>query len=191
MEESKPHPDHKYISALITNDHYGLAEIYRKFSGKVVSFVRNNNGDIEDARDVIQETLITIYQQAREKKFILTCPFDAYFFLLCKRRWLNKLKGKKEVTIGEEETSIPDDGLRVALETELFESQQALFEAKFSELGDKCQEVLRLSFKLPTMEAVAVALSVTYGYVRKKKSLCLGQLTELIRQSPEYRNLKG
>ncbi len=191
MEELIPHPDHKYISALVSNDHKGLAEIYRKFSGKVVSFVRNNNGDTEDARDVIQETLITIYQQAREKKFILTCPFEAYFFLLCKRRWFNKLKAKKGVTIGEKETSIPDDNAQAVLETELFESQHALFEAKFRELGDKCQEVLKLSFKLSSMEEVAATLGVSYGYVRKKKSLCLGQLTELIRESAEYKNLKG
>ena len=107
-KEPRPHADQRYIQALLTNDHAVLKEIYKKFSGKVVSYVNRNNGDQEDARDVIQETLVTIYQQARDKKLVLTCPFDAYFFLLCKRRWLNKLKAKKGVTIDETASSIPD-----------------------------------------------------------------------------------
>jgi RNA polymerase sigma factor (sigma-70 family) len=184
------HADQKYVDALLTNDRTVLAEIYKKFSNKVISYVQRNSGDAEDARDVIQETLITIYRQAREKKLVLTCPFDAYFFLLCKRKWLNKLKEKKGVTIDEAATFIPDESTDMVLETELFESKNRLFELKFKQLGDKCQELLRWSFKLPSMEEVAARLNVTYGYVRKKKSLCLGQLTDLIRQSAEYKKLK-
>lgn len=189
-KEPAPHADQRYIQALLTNDGAVLTEIYRKFSGKVVSYIKKNNGDQEDARDVIQETLITIYQQARDKKLVLTCPFDAYFFLLCKRRWLNKLKTKKGVTIDEAASSIPDESTDLVLETELFESKNRLFESKLGELGDKCREVLRWSFKLPSMEEVAAKLNVSYAYIRKKKSLCLGQLTELIRQSSEYKKLK-
>lgn len=186
-----PHADQKYVDALLNNDRAVLAEIYKKFSTKVIAYIQKNNGGTEDARDVIQETLITIYQQAREKKLMLTCPFDAYFFLLCKRKWLNKLKVKKGVTINEEAAFIADESTDMVLETELFESKSRLFEAKLKELSDKCQEVLGWSFKLPSMEEVAAKLNVTYGYVRKKKSLCLGHLTELIRQSAEYKKLKG
>jgi RNA polymerase sigma factor (sigma-70 family) len=156
----------------------------------VISYVHKNNGDAEDAADVIQETLITIYQQAREKKLVLTCPFDAYFFLLCKRKWLNKLKTKRGVTIDEKAAFIADESTDLVLETERFESKNLLFEAKFKELSDKCQEVLGWSFKLPSMEEVAAKLNVSYGYIRKKKSLCLGHLTDLIRQSAEYKKLK-
>lgn len=188
--ETGSHADQRYIEALLTNDHKILTGLYRKFSPKVVSYIQKNNGDAEDAADVIQETLITIYQQAREKDLVLTCPFDAYFFLLCKRKWLNKLKVKKGVTIDEKAAFIPDDSTEWVLETERFESRNLLFESKFKELSDKCQEVLQWSFKLPSLEEVAAKLNVSYGYVRKKKSLCLGHLTDLVRQSAEYKKLK-
>ncbi|PZQ77262.1 MAG: sigma-70 family RNA polymerase sigma factor, partial [Flavobacterium johnsoniae] len=45
-------------------------------------------------------------------------------------------------------------------------------------------------FGKETMEEVARQLNVTYGYVRKKKSLCTGQLTEMIQQSNRYKSLK-
>lgn len=191
MQEKRTHADQRYIDALLQNDNQVIKEIYKKFSPKVVSYIRKNNGDLQEARDIIQESLVTMYQQASEKGLQLTCPFDAYFFLLCKRKWLNKLKSKRGVTINEEVLSIHDDSLEAVRETESFEQKSSLFQAKFEELGEKCRELLRLSFQLPSLEEVAERLNVSYGYVRKKKSLCMGQLTDLVRQSPEFKQLKS
>lgn len=191
MADKKTHPDQRYVEALLRNDSRIIKEIYRKFSPKVVSFICKNNGDTQQARDIIQESLVTIYRQAGEKNLQLTCPFDAYFFLLCKRKWLNKLKSKRGVTIHEEALSIHDDSLESVRDTEDFEQKNMLFQSKFEELGEKCRELLALSFRLTSMEEVAEKLGVSYGYVRKKKSLCIGQLTDMIRQSEEYKSLKN
>ena len=76
-------------------------------------------------------------------------------------------------------------------QTEIFDEKQQLFDAMFLKLGDKCQELLKLSFTIKTMEEVAQKLNVTYGYVRKKKSLCVGQLTTWIQETNKYRTLKN
>jgi len=188
----KPHEDHIYIEALLKNDSRVLSKIYKKYSYKIVAMVKKNNGNADDAQDIIQETLVTIYHQAIEKGFILTCPFDAYFYLLCKRKWLNELKkrGNKKVTILEDITSISEEQKQQVEETELFEQQHQLFESKFKELGIKCQELLKASFKIKSMEKVAEFLGVSYGYARKKKSQCMGQLTKLVKNSTEFQQLK-
>ena len=188
----KKHADHIYIEALLKNDSRVLSTLYEKFSHKIVAYIRKNNGNTDDAQDIIQETLVTIYHQAKEKNFILTCPFDAYFYLLCKRRWLNELKkrGNNRVTILEDETSIKDEHEQQVEETELFEQQNQLFELKFKELGAKCQELLKATFKIKSMEEVAEFLGVTYGYARKKKSQCMGKLTQLVKNSNEFQQLK-
>ncbi|WP_298365271.1 sigma-70 family RNA polymerase sigma factor [uncultured Lutibacter sp.] len=188
----KPHADNIYIEALLKNDSRVLSKLYERFSHKIVAYVRNNNGNADDAQDIIQETLVTIYHQAKEKNFILTCPFDAYFYLLCKRRWLNELKkrGNNRVTILEDEASIKDEHLEQVEETEIFEQQSQLFESKFKELGQKCQELLKATFKIKKMEEVAELLGVTYGYARKKKSQCMGKLTQLVKDSNEFQQLK-
>ena len=159
---------------------------------KVKNYIRINSGDDDQAQDVIQEVLITIYNQAKTRGLQLTCPFDAYFFLLCKRRWLNELKksSNKEVTLQDENVSIDESVQEMTFQTEVFDDKQSLFDEMFQKLGDKCQEVLKLSFVIKTMEEVAEKLNVTYGYVRKKKSLCTGQLTEMIQQSNRYKSLK-
>lgn len=189
-----PHKDHRYVEALLNNDDRVLSEIYQRYSGKVVAFISKNSGSSDDAKDVIQEVLITIFHQAKEKGFILTCPFDAYFFLLCKRKWLNKLNEKslgKEVTILDEVVSVTEEQEQLADETDLFEQRTSLFEAKFLELGKKCQDLLKKAFQIKSMEKVAEALGVSYGYARKKKSQCIGKLTQLIKGAGQYHQLQN
>ncbi len=191
MIEKNTHPDQIYIDGLLQNNSSVIVSIYKKFVPKVKNYIRTNSGDDDQAQDVIQEVLITIYNQAKTKGLLLSCPFDAYFFLLCKRRWLNELKkgSNKEVTLSDENVSIDESVLEMAHQTGIFDEKQLLFDEMFKKLGEKCQEVLKLSFVTKTMEEVAEKLNVTYGYVRKKKSLCTGQLTEMIQQSPRFQSI--
>ncbi len=192
MANNTIHPDQMYIEGLANNDSAIIQSIYKKFVPKVVSYIRNNSGDEDQAQDVVQEIMILLFNQAKAQKLQLSCPFDAYFFLLCKRKWLNELKksSSKGVTIQDNFTSTNEPTEEMVAQTELFEEKQQLFDAMFQKLGEKCQEVLKLSFTLKSMEEVAEKLQVTYGYVRKKKSLCTGQLTQWIHEHSSFKSLK-
>lgn len=187
------HEDQLYIDGLAQNNSQIIQAIYKKFVPKVIYYIKTNSGDYDRAQDVIQEVLLTIYDQAKTKKLQLTCPFDPYFFLLCKRKWLNELKksSNKEVTITNENVYKDESTVEMANETEVFESKNQLFEMMFQKLGEKCQEILKTSFSTKTMEEVAEKLNVTYAYARKKKSLCTGELTKMIQESNQYKLLKN
>jgi RNA polymerase sigma factor (sigma-70 family) len=193
MGKIKIHPDQKYIEGLAVNNSAIIQEIYKKFVPKVVFYIKNNSGDQDQAQDIVQEIMILLFNQAKANTLQLTCPFDAYFFLLCKRKWLNELKktSNKGVTITEDVGSINESGLELVEQTEQFDEKQQLFDAMFLKLGDKCQELLKLSFSIKSMEEVAEKLNVTYGYVRKKKSLCIGQLTQWIQENNNFKSLKN
>jgi len=193
MANSTIHPDQMFIDGLANNDSAVIEAIYKKFVPKVVFFIKNNSGDEDQAQDVVQEVLMLLFNQAKANTLLLTCPFDAYFFLLCKRKWLNELKktSNKGVTIKEDFASIYESALELVEEAEQFDEKQQLFDMMFQKLGDKCQEVLKLSFTIKSMEEVAEKLNVTYGYVRKKKSLCIGQLTQWIQDAKKFKSLKN
>ncbi|UGU14933.1 sigma-70 family RNA polymerase sigma factor [Sinomicrobium kalidii] len=193
MAEKKVHEDQKYIDGLLKNNSIVIRSIYERFAPKVVRYIRNNSGDTGDAEDIIQEVLVIIYKQARDKGLQLSCPFDAYFFLLCKRQWFNELKksSRKEVT-REGENVYKDEGAEaLVMETDIFNEKEKLFTAMFDRLGKACKELLQTSFRLKSMEEVAEKLNISYAYARKKKSLCIGKLTEMIRQSPGYKKIKS
>ncbi|WP_452601124.1 RNA polymerase sigma factor [Pontimicrobium sp. MEBiC06410] len=192
MSGKKIHEDQKYIEGLLKNNSFIIQTIYDKFAPKVINYIKQNNGSVDQAKDVIQETLITIYNQAKEKNLQITCPFDAYFFLLCKRKWLNVLKkNAKEVTINETVLSKGDDAQELALETALFGEKQALFNTMFEKLGKACKELIKATFKIKSMEKVAESLGVSYAYARKKKSLCIGKLTKLVQESSRFKQLNN
>lgn len=188
MSGKKIHEDQKYIDGLLNNNTFIIQAIYEKFVPKVINYIKQNSGDYNQAQDVVQDTLIAIYNQASQKQLKLTCPFDAYFFLLCKRKWLNELKktAHKEVTINEEVLYKGDDAQELAFETDVFSEKQALFAEMFNKLGNACKELLAATFKIKSMEEVATSLGVTYAYARKKKSLCIGKLTKMVQGSPKF-----
>ena len=193
MKLKSTHEDQKYIDGLAQNNSFVVQSIYDRFAPKVVRYVCHNSGDRDRAQDLIQEVLLVIYDQAKTKNLRLTCPFDAYFFLLCKRKWLNVLKKAsfKEVTMNEEIVSDSEPVQEMVATTEFFDARQALYEQMFQKLGDACKKLLAKSFQMNSMGEVAKALNVTYGYARKKKSLCIGQLTKMIQGSPKYKKIKS
>ena len=193
MANHSLHEDQVYIDGLAENNSAIIDSIYKKFVPKVIYYIKSNSGDYDKAQDVIQEVLVTIYDQAKTKGLQLTCPFDAYFFLLCKRRWINELKktSNKQVTKLDENVYKDDATTDMVNESEIFETKNQLFELMFQKLGEKCQEILKTSFTTKSMEEVAEMLQITYAYARKKKSLCMGELTKMIQESNQYKLLKN
>ncbi len=187
------HPDQQYIEALVNNDSPLLKELYDKYAGKIRDMVLKNNGTETDAADVFQEALMAIYQRAKERNFILSCPLDAYLYLICKNRWINELQKRSTRRV----TFVDTEGYNykedVFKNTEVIKNQQersSLLEQKIRELGEGCRELLLLSWTGISMYEVAAKLQNSYGYIKKKKSECMAKLIVLVKQSPQFSALQ-
>jgi RNA polymerase sigma factor (sigma-70 family) len=189
-----PHQDQKYIEALLNNHQPLLEELYKKYSGKIKWMVLKNNGSEDDAADIFQEALMILYHKAKKEKFELSCPLDAFLYMICKKKWLNVLAKRKtegKVTITDEDQSIlSEDTFRDVEECLMHEERHQLILDKFTELGKACQQLLKLSWGGDSMEEVAAKLNFTYGYARKKKSECMAKLVELVKGASQFNNLK-
>ena len=187
------HPDSHYIQALLDNDHRGIASIYERFAARIERFVCANNGLPDDAADVFQEALLTITRQARRSGFVLTCPFEAYFYLVCRGKWLNELNRRKRVavTIAEAEGfNDTEDAGALADGTLRDEARDQMFRRFFEQLSAGCRQLLRLAWSGIPMENVATQLGISYGFARKRKSECIALLTKRIQNSPEFADLR-
>jgi RNA polymerase sigma factor (sigma-70 family) len=187
------HNDQKYIDALVTNDVAVLDELYQRFSGKIKWMVLQNNGSEGDAGDIFQEALLSVYRRASAGNFILSCPFEAFFYAVCKRKWLKELVKRKQqwVTISaNEEYNVGEDSFKLAEEIERTAARDGLFIAKLAELGEGCRQLLQMNWGGLSLEKVAKALHMSYGYARKKKSLCMEKLILSVKRSSAYNALK-
>lgn len=190
---NNPHPDQRYVEALLQNDAALIREIYERFSAETIRWVGRNGGGAEDARDAFQEALIAVTQRARKRDFELTCSFGAYLFLVVRGKWFNELKKRKQQPVTKEASDgLKDEGedaSRMAEETLLEHQRELLFREKFLLLPDRCRELLTLSWKGARMNEVAELMGVTYAYARKKKSDCIAALMESIQLAPEFLHL--
>jgi RNA polymerase sigma factor (sigma-70 family) len=178
------HPDQRYLTALLNNDAAVIDEIYKNCAKQVKSYICFNNGSADDASDIFQEALIDIYHQAKNKDLQLTCPFNAFIFLVCKRKWFNELKKRQLIPVtnsGDDVLpTIGEDTFALAEELENQNEQNSRFYAAFEKLGERCKEVIQWSMKGEAQEIIAEQMGVTYGYLRKKKSECMAALIKMV-----------
>jgi RNA polymerase sigma factor (sigma-70 family) len=187
------HNDQRYIDALINNDRQLLGELYKKFSGKIKQMVMHNNGSETDAGDIFQDALLSIYRKASSGNFILTCPFEAFLITICKRQWLKELVKRKQQWVTNDRDEVynaGEDSFTLAAEIERDEARNSLFIQKLAELDEACRQLLQMSWGGKPMADVAQSLNMSYGYFRKKKSLCMEKLIVLVKRSAAYNALK-
>ncbi|WP_431213102.1 RNA polymerase sigma factor [Puia sp. P3] len=177
------HADQRYITALLENDQQLIGDIYRRFAPTIRSHILSHRGTADDAADIFQESLIDIYNQAKHNGLQLSCPFEPFLLLVCKRKWLNELKkrGRSPVTKLSDDLSEYGEDIFAATESVAREEDKArIFMEQFQRLGEKCREILRLVLGGDPQEKIAAQLGVTYGYLRKKKSECMATLLSYI-----------
>lgn len=137
---------------------------------------------------------MSIYNRASAKELELTCPMEAFLYHVCKNKWVSEMrkrKNKQQVTFTDTAGyDIKDDSFEEAALCLRRHEQKKLFEEKFAQLGNACKELLQLNWSGKALDEVAKILNVSYAYIRKKKSECVGRLVILVEQSPEYKNLK-
>lgn len=188
------HPDKKYVEALLANDETLLKELYEKCFGKIRNLVLRSHGTNDDAWDLLQEAMLSIFYKLKQKPFTLACPFDAFIYIVCRNLWIKELRKKNlnGVTFDMEEGYYLKGGDDLALAEECKQEQERrkLFLEKLNELGEGCRELLQQSWKGIQLNKIAVTLNLSYAYARKKKTECMAKLVMLMRQSPQYHQLR-
>lgn len=181
----KIHKDQFYIDGLLNNDSKVISQIYSKYADKVKRYVAANSGDDDDAGDIFQECLIDLYNQAKYKDLKLSCPFEPFFMMVCKRKWLNELKKRAVIPVTKNEDdllNISEDVFNQADELQEQQRQSSLYLMMFKKLSERCREIITLALSDEHQEKIAEQLGVSYGYLRKKKSECLASLIQMIKK---------
>ncbi len=184
------HSDQKYLTYLQQNDRKGIEEIYRLYAHKVGRMIVANQGTIEDAGDIFQEALIDILKRCADTSFQLTCPFEAYLIVICKRKWLNLLKTQKKAQV----TNIPEqvftnkqeewnEAERLALQTE----QETTIMQLLDNLSQSCKDIIKACIQNRQQEQIAKKMGISYAYLRKKKSECMAGLGKLVKKHPLFK----
>ncbi len=130
------------LKGLAQNDSKAVEALYKSHFTMIQHFVLNNNGSFDDARDLFQEAMITLYEKVQSDSFVLSCQIKTYLFSICKNLWLKRLQqmGKYSAHLSTEEESIA-----VEADLEEFQKKDAAFSIMnraLNSLGEPCKSLL-------------------------------------------------
>jgi RNA polymerase sigma factor (sigma-70 family) len=169
------------LKGLAKNDHKAIERIYKENYSVVQRLVINNNGDADDARDVFQEAMIVLYENAKSPTFELTCQIKTYLFSVCRRLWLKKLQQMKQVNgqLHSVEETVP-------VEDDLEEHEQRnmdfhVMEKALSGLGEPCKSLIEAYY---LQKKSMTEIAENFGYTnadnaKNQKYKCLMRLKKL------------
>lgn len=144
----------------------------QQFPG-LLSFVRNNRGDFEDAKDLFQECLFYLFRYVSKQGIEAVENFEAYFRGMYRNRWYLQLnKRSREIDLKQNFTvQVEEDDLYYFVYLRAFEK-----------LGTDCQKVLQYYIAGKNTEELALLLNTSVDYAKRKKYLCKENLKKIASQ---------
>lgn len=174
--------DKSLIDGIRNQDDKTLNWLYDNYFPAVKKHVLNNSGTADDASDIFQDSIITLYSQICDNKLNLTTDLKGYFFGIARNIWSSNLRKKRDVT-----------GLEIDMadEHDEGESNDIMFERivsrAFEKLKPDMKAVLELYSEGYSYDEIAVKMNLkNETYARRKKYLSKEALLEIVREDPEY-----
>jgi RNA polymerase sigma factor (sigma-70 family) len=169
------------LKGLAENDRQSVETLYRQHYKMVQSLIINNQGTVDDARDIFQEAIIVLYEKARSGSFELNCQIKTYIYSVCRRLWLKRLQQMQKYV---PDVSAMEDTVPVEDEVEAQDQRNTeyqMMEKAMMHLGEPCKSLLE-AFYIQKRNMVEIAAD--FGYTnadnaKNQKYKCLMRLKKI------------
>lgn len=176
------------LKGLAANDKQAIETIYRSNFAMIQSFILNNSGSQDDARDIFQEAMIVLFEKSRLDSFELSSQLKTYIYSVCRRLWLKRLNQMQRYSGSldnvEETVQVEED-----LEThEKRNTDFNLMETAMSKIGEPCKSLLDAYYiQKKHMQEIAADFGYTNAdNAKTQKYKCLMRLKKLF--FAQYKN---
>jgi RNA polymerase sigma factor (sigma-70 family) len=169
------------LKGLANNDVKAAETIYKDNFNMVQSFIINNNGSYDDAKDIFQEAMVALYEKAQDDSFVLTCKINTYIYSVCRRLWLKRfqqiVRYSGQIENLEETVAVEED-------LEIHEKRNTAFgimDKALAGLGEPCKSLLEGYYvKKQDMQTLAKEFGYTNAdNAKNQKYKCLMRLKKL------------
>jgi RNA polymerase sigma factor (sigma-70 family) len=169
------------LEGLAVSDKKAVESIYRSNFNLVQSLVINNNGSVDDAKDIFQEVMIVLYEKARSGDFELNCQIRTFVYSVSRRLWLKRLQQQNRFTSS-------GDSMEpvVPIEEDIEEHDRRniefdMMENAISHLGEPCKSLIEAYYlQKQTMQEIAARFGYTNAdNAKNQKYKCLMRLKKI------------
>jgi RNA polymerase sigma factor (sigma-70 family) len=175
--------DWELIQRIKTNDRTVLGELFLRYQRMIGGYVLKNGGDENDAEDILQETIILLWQKVNSDELQLTVKLGTYLLAIAKNKWLAELRKRKKISPQDLDENITN-GNPSSLEELVTEEKIEYIRSGLDMLQPICKKLLLLYyFEEKNMKEIAKILNLANADVAKsKKYQCKKSLEELLKE---------
>jgi RNA polymerase sigma factor (sigma-70 family) len=169
--------------------------LYRTQFDITTAYIKQNNGNDEDAQDIFQELVLVFIELVKKNKFRGESSISTFLYALTRNIWLNELKKRGRSKLRDEKFDKQQPGMDMDVSHYMMhrEMKNALMQLVHS-LGETCKKILLAFYfdELPMKDILVATAYENEQVVRNKKYKCLKQLEQIIAARPELaKNLKS
>lgn len=184
------HDENAIFQGIRNGDPQILKSFYNRNFNIILSYVTRNSGNENDAEDIFQDALISLYQFLKKEETLhLRCSIHTYFYSICRNLWISKLRRAGKVSCCGKINEIALELEPSILEDVEVKEQEQLYRKHLLSLNCKCKNILFLFFEGKSMKEISKLTNYSEGYVRKRKFECKEYLIQLIENDPMYKEL--
>lgn len=175
------------VKNLATINH-AVGYLYQNYYALLEKYVLNNSGSIEDAEDVIQETMVAFIDMVQQEKFKGESEIGTFLYAIARNIWLTKIRknnasnNRNELWYNEIENFEGDINDQI-------EKQESLkyIENLFESIGETCKKILTMFYyENASMKEILAKVNFENEQVlRNKKVKCMKALTDKIELNPK------
>jgi len=182
--------EQELLKGLATGDKKAVETIYKDNYNMVQSLVINNNGSVQEAKDIFQEAMIVLLEKARSGNFELNCQIKTYVYSVSRRIWLKRLQQFNRYSTEVESMvgTVPVD--EDVEEYEKRDQEFVMMEKAIASLGEPCKSLIEAFYiQKRNMQDIANQFGYTNAdNAKNQKYKCLMRLKKLF--FAQYKNGK-
>ncbi|HCV43100.1 MAG TPA: RNA polymerase subunit sigma [Bacteroidetes bacterium] len=174
--------DARILDQIRNGEEEALVRLYETNERQIQSFVMKNSGTQDDAKDMLQEAIVILWERVHTGRYEHTAKISTFIFATVRNLWLRRLaRTRRESPLEIDNETTPSEessALDEMIETE----QAAAVVAALNKLGDPCRRLLVLYYwEELSMEQIAEQMGFANSDTAKsKKYLCKKELQRLL-----------
>jgi len=173
--------DNDLLEGLAKNDSKSIEILYKQNFGMIQSFIIQNSGSYDDARDIFQEAIMVLYEKAKDKNFQLTSQIKTYLYSICRRLWLKRLQQNQKI-VAPSETLHEIIPVEEEIEQKVkLDNDFDMMDVSMKSLGEPCKSLLEAYY---IHKKHMTDIAEEFGYTnadnaKNQKYKCLMRLKKL------------
>lgn len=178
--------DREYIDGFFNNDSSIIKEFYKSEYSKVLSYIVKNSGSREDANDIAQEGIISLFTNIKLGKYEQQSKtrLSSYYIQICKFKWLDHLKSahfKRTSSINDFKEK---DNLLFETHSEIEIDDQRIknLHKAINKMGSRCKGILKAFYwEKKKLSEIAATFKLSHESAKNAKYRCLKKIRSLIK----------